>query len=483
VENGAVIDRNRVALLNPPAPPGMRLIREGRCMHRTGAWTTIWAPISLTGSAAVLEQRGFEVKIWDCVVENVDTPRLRQDLLDFQPGLVVVNTGTPSIENDLGIAAQIKSWLPEAAVGAMGIHVSVLPAESLQTEPSLDFMVRREPEYTIRDLALAVRNGEDLGGVLGLSYQRDGQVRHNKDRGMIENLDDLPFPAWHLINPDHYRLPFSGRRFLLVSPSRGCPWHCLYCVNKPYHGGRLRQRSVGNVVDEIQWLTERHGVDEFLFWTESFTLDRDFAMAVCDEIIARGLKVGWVCNSRVDQVDRELLQKLHEAGCWMIGYGIESGNQRILDLIPKGSTLRQSRDAVRWAKEAGLQVTAHCVLGFPGETVGTMADTIDFAVDLDVDFAQFYCVVPLPGTPLYRIAERNGWLSSTDWRFFEQNSSVLCTETLTPEQVMEWRERAYRRFYLRPRAVVKTMWRLRSMAELNNFVRMVRDFATWVIRG
>ncbi|MCL5959703.1 MAG: radical SAM protein, partial [Chloroflexi bacterium] len=305
---------------------------------------------------------------------------------------------------------------------------------------------------------------------------------HNKDRGMIADLDELPYPAWHLINLDNYRLPFSNRRFLLISPARGCPFKCLYCVNKPYHGSNLRVRTVDSVVDEIEWLVQRHGIDEFLFWTESFTLDNDLATGVCEEIVRRGLRVSWVCNSRVDQVTPGLLRKMRQAGCWMVGYGIETGSQKVLDAIMKGTTLEQARLAVQWAKDAGLQVTAHCVLGFPGETARTMRNTIDFAVGLDVDFAQFYCVVPLPGSPLYGIAKHRGWLNSTDWTLYEQTYSLLSTDTLTPEEVMTWRQRAYRRFYLRPRALAKTAWRLRSTAEIANFARMVRDFTTWVFR-
>jgi radical SAM superfamily enzyme YgiQ (UPF0313 family) len=307
-----------------------------------------------------------------------------------------------------------------------------------------------------------------------------GEIHHNPDRPFVRDLDDLPFPAWDLIRTALYRMPFSGERFLLVGTGRGCPHACTFCADRTYYGNRLRLRSPASVADELERNGRDFGIRDFLFWSESFTLSRRFAISLAEEIIRRRLDVRWVCNSRVDHVDRELLALFRRAGCWMIGYGIESGVQRILDSVRKGATVEQARAAVEASHAAGLQVTGHCVLGFPGETRADIVQTIRFALDIDLDFAQFYCAVPFPGSQLYREARAAGWICSDDWSRFEQNFSVLNTPQLSAEEIMELRRAAYRRFYLRPRLIARTLKQTHSLQQFGRLAGSVKDFLTWV---
>ena len=212
-------------------------------------------------------------------------------------------------------------------------------------------------------------------------------------------------------------MPFSGNRFLLVGTARGCPYGCTYCTNKVYYGAKVRMRSAKRIVDEMEWAGKEFGIYDFLFWSESFTNGQENAIETAREIIRRGLKVAWVCNSRVDTVSPELLKTIKEAGCFMIGFGIECGNQQVLDSVKKGTTLQDAIEAVRMAHDAGLEVTGHCVLGLPGETEETMKQTLDFAKFLKIDYAQFYCAVAFPGSKLYDQCEENGWFDTSDWKY------------------------------------------------------------------
>ncbi|MHB1269914.1 MAG: B12-binding domain-containing radical SAM protein [Thermoleophilia bacterium] len=468
----------------------MNVVREGRCMQRTGAWTAVWAPVSLATAAAVLRQDGIEVRLADCSVEDIDHDGLSRIITEWRPDLVVINTATPSIESDIGIASMVHSVLPGARSLAMGIHPSALPDACFAMDDNLDILVRGEPEFTIRYTALALRDGAAAGnqdiaamlaGVPGVSF-RDGQgaVHHNERRPFIENLDDLPFPAWDMIDTGLYRLPFTGQRFLLVATARGCPHACTFCANKVYYGSRLRKRSPERIVDEIEWAVKDLGVKDFLIWSESFTNDQDYAMETADEIIRRGLDIRWVCNSRVDTVSAELFARIKQAGCWMIGFGIESGSQEVLDSVRKGTTIEDARRAVILAHGAGLEVTGHCILGFPGETENTMQRTIDFARELRLEYVQFYCATAFPGSRLYDSCVDQGWLEESDWKYYEQNFSVITTPQLRAQQVMDARERAYRQFYRQPHVIINTVKKIRSFRDVVNFARMLKDFLNWV---
>lgn len=466
-------------LLNPPAVSGVKMVREGRCMQRKGAWTTVWPPISLANIASVLREDGCWVFMNDCIVEDINEEQTLEIINGNKPDLVIINTATASIKHDLGIAGLIKQIDKNIKTAAIGIHVSSLPEESLAMSSGLDFVIRGEPEITSRELARAIREKRDFASVDGISYRAGGRIINNKDRPFLEDLDELPFPAWDLVNLNNYLLPFTDRPFLLVTTSKGCPYACTFCPAEPYYGKAVRLRKPERVVDEIEWLRDKFGVKDFLVWTESVTLNKDFVHNFCNEIKRRNLKVSWVCNSRVDAVSLDILKTIKSAGCWMIGYGVESSSQEILDRAKKGINVQQIRDAIRWSKEVRLEITAHVIFGLPGETEKTAQATIAFIKELDVDFAQFYCVVPWPSTKIYKEAKEKGWLICDDWAFYEQNYSVMNTDTMRSETAVRYRKKAIRQFYFRPRIIFKTLRRIRNLKELKLFIGMLREFLTW----
>ena len=452
------------------------MVREGRCMQREGAWTAVWAPISLATMAAVLEKEGFTTKLVDAIVENVDFAALEKILRAFKPDLVVVNTASGSIESDLSVTRLAKKINSEVQIAAFGIHVSALPDDSFTLEPKLDFIIRGEPEETALVLAKTLRIKGNLAKVMGISWKKEGKTVHNLVRSSIVNLDSLPFPAWEKIKIRNYRMPLSEEPFLLVGTGRGCPYHCLFCADKIYYGQKLRLPTPLRVVDEIEDDQQKFKVNSFLFWAESFTLNKKFALGVCREILRRKLKIRFVINSRVDHFDRELAEKLKKAGCWQVGFGVESADDRILQVMRKGTTVAQIEKAVRITKDSDLVVTGHFMLGFPGETKETILKTIKLACDLPFDFAQFYCCVPFPGSTLYEIAKKEEWLRGVGWSYFEQNFSVLNLPSLSAGEVMELRRLAYRRFYLRPKIIFGTLGKIRSVTYL---IKALAGFGHW----
>ncbi|MFO8058754.1 MAG: radical SAM protein [bacterium] len=469
----------KVQLINPPASEGVDIVREGRCMQRGGAWTAVWAPISLATIAAVLERENVECRLDDCIIEKLGLEALRERARGFGPDMVVVNTATPSIDSDLFAVQSLKEDLPGAVFLAIGIHVSALPEETLMQCHELDAVVRGEPELTVRDAARAVSAKNDLSAVPGLSVRKKDELIHGPDREPAD-LDSLPAPAWHLARTDLYRMPFSGDPFLLVGTSRGCPFHCRFCADPVYYGHALRLKSPERIVTEMEEIREKYGIRDFLFWSESFTLKREWTVRVLNELTRSGADFRIVCNSRTDHVDPELLSLMREAGVWMVGYGVESGSQFVLDLMNKKTSVEQNRKAITWTKEAGLQATAHMVIGYPGETRETVQETIDFACSLPLDYAQFYCAAPFPGSTLYREAKEKGLLRKEPWTRFEQNYCVLDTPELSAREVMEWRKKAYRRFYASPARAWRVLKRDVGWKRLPRFGRMMLSFRGWI---
>jgi len=465
----------RVHLINPPAAAGVDMVREGRCMQRAGAWTAVWPPISLATMAAVLRDHGFECRLSDCIIEHADLAELKRGVSGWKPDVAIINTATPSIEHDLAVADEIKSVAPGCVTAAIGIHVTALPEQSLAMSDGLDAVIMGEPELTGLDLARAVSGGRPLSGIAGLALRRGrGEGRE------LADLDSLPFPAWDLARRELYTLPFSGRPFLMVGTSRGCPYHCRFCADPTYYGHKLRTRSPGGIVAEIKRDRDEFGVRDFLFWSESFTLKREWTRQVLEELIRADLGVRFVVNSRTDHVDPELLKLLRRAGCWMIGYGVESGSQRVLDLMGKKITVEDNVNAVRWAREAGLQVTAHMVIGYPGERAEDIEQTVRFACSQPIDFAQFYCAAPFPGSELFKEAGEKGWIEGSGWESFEQNLCALHAPGLSPQEIMEWRRRAYLRFYGRPSRMIKALVRDAGLRGGPRLARMLLEFRGWI---
>lgn len=461
-----------ILLLNPPTPHKKAVIREGRCTQERGVWATMWPPVTLSIAGAMLEAKGHNVEILDCAAQAISSAALLKKIQEEAYELVAWSTATLSIKSDLNLANEIKKVDSNIKTAAFGIHVSVLAEECLREARSLDFVIRNEPEKTLTALAETLENETGLETIEGLSYRdADNRFFHNPPRPFIEDLDTLPFPAWHLLDLERYRLPLIGKKFLILAPTRGCPYHCTFCTAQTYYGKRLRKKSVPRVIDEIEYNIERFGINQFFMWADTFTADQNFVMRFCQAIQNRNLKINWACNSRVDTVDRDLIEAMAKAGCWMISYGIESGNQAVLDSVRKSITLDQSWNAVRMARQAGIRVAGHFVLGFPGETEETIKETINFALGLDMEMAQFYSAVPFPGSLLYELARAQEWINGKEYEDFRQDNAVMSLPGLPASVVNAHRRNAFRRFYLRPSRFLQML----SLIDVSRIKKTIKE--------
>ncbi len=466
----------KLLLLNPPTREGKGFIREGRCTQEGGVWTTLWPPISLAMLGAILERDGHDVTALDGGALGYSRERLVADIERDRPDAVIWSTGTPSIAGDLSLADEIRAVAPETRTAVFGTHVTALDASCLEQTRGLDAIFRNEPEATASEWVARLENGGSWSEVAGLSYRVGERIERNADRPFLSDLDALPEPAWHLFDLDVYRLPLKGTRFLMVTPHRGCPYPCTYCTAQTYYGAKLRRRSVERVRDEIRRNIDVHGVRELFFWSDTFTIDKRYVMELCEAIEPFG--VTWASNSRVDTIDPELATAMRRAGCWMISFGIESGDQASLDAAGKGATVEDAERAVRVAKEAGIKVAGHFVLGIPGETKESLDKTLALAERLPLDFEQFYCAVPFPGSRLYTEALEKGWLGDAAFDRFRQDEALLELPGLTPAEVVAYRERAYRRFYSRPRVALGALAML-SPRNLGQLGSAVKRFLGW----
>lgn len=473
----------KVLLFNPPTSDNKRFIREGRCTQEQGVWATLWPPISLATIGAVLEEDSNEAKILDCAAQEIKRDELEQLIKGFLPQAVIWSTGTPSIQNDLELASFIKKCNSRIFTAVFGTHVTVLGRRCMESFPELDYIIRNEPEMTSRELVNKLKKGKDVKDVLGITFRNSaGEIIENPPRPFIEDLDSLPLPAWHLVNMDCYRLPLKGKRYLMISPLRGCPFKCSFCTCQTYYGEKLRKRSIEGVLREIEYNIEQLGIRDFFIWAETFVVDKEYVKKLCSEIIERGIDIAWTSNSRVDTVDGPLLKLMAEAGCWMISYGIESGSQKVLDKANKGTRIAQAYEAVCYAREAGIKTVGHFILGLPGDTEMSMKNTIDYANQLGLDLAQFYCAVPFPGSRLYEQALKEGWIKDSRYGQFKQDYALMELPTVSSQVVNRYRAIAYRKFYFSLKRGYRTL-KLVNWRDVKKLFDTAKVFLGWSRRG
>lgn len=433
-------------------------------------------PLGLAYLGAVSEQRGHEVRILDMEVE--ESP-LSLVLREERPDLVGITANTIQIKAAWRVAREIKAEMALPIVLG-GPHPTVLPEESAQ-RPEVDIVVRGEGEATWVDLCPRLEEGASLEEIEGISYRQNGRVVHNPDRPPITDVDSLPFPAHHLFKMERYTNlqptldTVEGKSFSMLT-SRGCPYRCTYCSQILPRVWRMR--SPENVVAEWRWLVKDLGAKEIGVLDDSFNIDRQRVLAICDLLISEGLNhVPWIMINgiRANLVDEELLGRMREAGCIRTAFGVESGNQEILDtVIDKRLTLEEIRAAFKAANSVGMETIGFFIIGLPGETEETIEDTIRFACELDPLVANFSMATPFPGTEMREVVLEKGRLLAQDWddyAFFENRPSFEMDGL--PAELVErkWKE-AYRRFYLRPNRIVRTLLRKKTWLDLPRTARM-----------
>ena len=464
----------KIYCINPPAEI-IRYVREGRCMQREASWVNLWQPISLAYTTSILREDGHEVILRDAVAENWGFERMKREIEDFRPELVIINSSVPTCMNtDIKTARIVKEINDTCVTAIVGVPPTLpIIRDKLIADDALDICIRNEFEFTTRNLA---RNLKNYRKIKGITFKKSGKVINNPSASFID-LNKLPFAAFEDLPLHAYTLPFTKEEVCMIEQSRGCPYNCAFCVASLYYGKKVRYRNAKKVVDEMEHAHKKFGIKQFFFWADTFTLARKNVMEICDEIIKRKLKVNWLANSRVDCIDRKLLKKMKKAGCWLIGFGIESCVQEILDNVNKKITIKQIENAIKLCRIFGIKSTAHIIFGLPGETRSTIKETVDRLIRIDPDYANFYIAIPYPGTKIYEEYEKAGYIKSYDWSKYEICKAVIDLPNLSGKEIKRMRMGAILRFYFRPKFFIRFIKDHRDLRTLVNSVGDVIKFA------
>lgn len=434
-----------------------------------------YPPLGLLYIASSLHELDCEVDLVDWDADGFSPGSFSQHLNGYDPQLVGLTATTPQIGSALALARLVKE-ASNARVVVGGSHASALPEETV-AHRWVDFVVVGEGEETIKELLLAL-DKEEYGTIRGLWYKEHGEPRGNPIRAPVESLDALPFPARHLLrNPRRYSPPEGGlARWVSLISSRGCPERCTFCATPRLFGRKLRRRSVESVLAEIEEGVRTFGAREVHIADDCFTSDREWIVRFCSALarLGRRLSLYFLNGLRADQVDYDLLSALRGVGLRNVGFGVESGNQGILNRCRKGFSLERVRESFRVSKSLSLSTWGFFVLGLPGETVKTVQDTMDFALELEPDYAKFFTLVPYPGTRLWDEFSKNGLITDYEYSHWGLYSKpVFRLPTMDEGELERLLLLAYRRFYLRPKKLLHHL-RFRSLTELRLKLRGLR---------
>ncbi len=479
-----------IMLVNPPAPDGGIWIRSQHRVGRRSRENMIWPQVSLAQLAAILSP-DYTVQVVDAITERMSWAEFEALLEEKRPRYYLTQVTAPTLRNDMYGVFLAKAL--GAQTMAFGTHVTPMTMETMRPFPALDFVLRGEPEATLRELldtlegktpsnpkvakmvnetSLKVSAGlgsiqgdiplatapvreSPLGSILGLAWRDNNEIVINPDRPFIPDLDDLPMPLHHLLPLKKQRMPMIKGPFTFIVTSRGCPAGCKYCIKHVTYQNSVRLRSAENIFEELQLLADL-GVHNIHMYADLFTVNREQVVELCQMIIDSGLKVNWTCNSRVDYVDEEMLHLMGKAGCYLISWGIESANEQILKRARKGYKKERAIQALQWSRAAGIKNWGYFIIGLPGETEQSIQETIAYSKKLPLDIALFHIAAPYPGTPFFYEVVENGWFrSGTKWEEVDMDqSTVLDYGELSAERLEYWQKRATMEWSFRPGPIV-----------------------------
>lgn len=437
-----------VILANPPWKKGDNWgVRAGsRWPHikNRGEEAYLPFPFFLAYAAALLSQRGINVRLVDALAEKIENDSFIGLVNELKPKLLVAEVSTPSLENDLLLLKNINR--ADTKIAVCGLDFNIRQPKFLQENDFIDYVMFGEYEYTALDLFEHL-DSREFKGIPGLIYRDNGRVRVNPDRPLINDLDQLPWPMREGLSMDKYIDAPGDLKTPSVQmlASRGCPFGCIFCTwpQLIYNSNRCRMRNPKKIVEEMEYLVKKDKFKSVYFDDDTFNISKTHILRICREIKDRALSVPWAAMARADLMDEELLHKMKEAGLYSVKYGVESSNQEALDKVGKQMDLKKAERMIRFTKSLGIKIHLSFAFGMPGETAETIDATIDYAIGLTPDTVQFSLLTPYPGTEYYRRLDAQGDIVSRDWSDYNASSkSVIKTEHLTPAGLEDAKERA-----------------------------------------
>jgi len=439
-------------------------------------------PLGLLYVGSALKEKGHEVRLIDAEEKKIDLELLGKLIKNYNPQVIGISVTTPIFKRARETAAYLKKMLPNVLIIFGGPHLASFPKISLEFE-EIDYGVVGEGEVTICELIEAIEKKQNPERIKGIVFRKNNQIIQTEPREMIQNLDEISFPAWDLIDIKNYHDIMSKRKaFVTMISSRGCPYNCLWCDPEGRFGKTFRARSADNILKEIDFLYNKYGIREILFYDDTFTVDRQRIVNLCNKILEKKWDLIWECRTRVNLVDEELIKLMAAAGCYRIRFGIESGNDEVLKFVRKGITKEQARKAVGWCKKYEIEVFTYFMLGLPTETEESMQETIKFAIELNPDYTTFSPTIAFnKGNDLFKWAAERGFIKKDYWERFARGENldpfpVLETNILNKNIILRYSKMAYKKFYLRPSFIWKKILSCRNIKNFKNYFLIGLNF-------
>jgi anaerobic magnesium-protoporphyrin IX monomethyl ester cyclase len=473
-------------------------------------WHRISPPLGLAYLASSLEINNIYPAILDMNTSKYAYDCLYDYLKNYPLKIVGVSFMTSQFNEAFKIITMIKKSAPEIKVIVGGPHASSSPYE-LINHPFIDFVIIGEGESTIVELADHILyRDQDYEKIDGIVFKNGENIITTEPREYIKNIDNIPFPAWHLLEMNKYSLPlpFSNttRRTFSIMGSRGCCYHCIFCNSSSIFGRKYRTRSPENIYNEMKMLNTKYGVQQIEFIDDTMTINKKRLLELCHLLTAYKLNIKWICNARIDSVDLEMLLAMKNAGCAAISYGVESNDDKHLMTLKKGITSKQIIEAHKLAKRAGLIVESFFLTGIPGEDLEDVQRKIDFVNKIDTDFPSVQILTPFPGTELYDIANKNSWIVEKDWgkyvttpHFLKKFRPVMITDKMSQNDILEsyyfinsnFFKRKYitkygKYFVLNPLFYRDNIFKFHNIREvfikLSSFLKMMKSRLLWIAK-
>lgn len=443
-------------------------------------------PLGLLYLASFIRKHSHEPYVIDLFSLKWPLEKILDYVHSVNPDVVGISARTVDFPQARKIAEELKSSGCNAPVVLGGVHLTALPVETMKKVTAFDYGVIGEGEVTFLELIEKIRNRQPSAGVRGLVWRSNGQVVLNPPRPFIQDLDRLPFPAWDLLAnfPHGYsynaletkRLPAAS-----ILTSRGCPYRCAFCDRGAF-GGTVRHHSAGYTLNMIRHLKNRYGIRDLMILDDNFLLNRRKLFQVCETMIEEKMDLNWYCLSHIKHMSEDRLEKIREAGCWVMEVGIESGCERILRLLRRNSTKAEIKAALRMARKAGLKVKGNFIFGLPTETRESLEETIHFALDIDISLFQQTFLTLWPGCELFQVAEKYGQVIKNEGKPNSHFHISFIPYGLTREDLLRASKKAFRRFYLRPRIIWETLTSLTSLRRIRSALLSLEAFFKTMFR-
>ena len=463
---------NSILFLNLPPKNGVPFARGLRCQEREKSTSCVRPPITLINLASICRDNKVDFLFLDATSQNLRTSQeisLKIKESKFNPNIIITSTSTCTINFDLEILQKIRYLFPKSFVFIIGAHPTILYQEILDLHPHVSGVFIGEPEQTMIDI-LKKYHGTLNESIKGLIFKKNAAL---KGIAEFNEVDLNAFsPGWKLLQHDSYKLPIVNEKFISIEVNRGCPFKCSFCVVPIVHGIKFREKSIHIVIKEIENAINL-GIQYINFLGDTLTLNKKYMTDLCNKIIEEKLNFFWFGNARVDTLlDEKLVEKLKQSGCFMLGIGIESYSSKTIDDVNKKISIDQVKIAIANLKKNGIKSFGFFILGIPGETKQDMRQTIDFAANLDLDFASFPPAVPYPGTLFYDKCNKNNWIVTNDWDKYEYSNYVLNDGILNDKIVKRYIKYAYLKFYASPKRIKAILVMCKNpIILLNDFIK------------